>query len=350
MIILNGASWERFVKYYNFKELDSVFLFIALAFVSFAICIILIHILRIDEDDEQLLIDKELQERPHPTEKRLATTTFSSQILASASQWLRLQSSPWVLCTLLANFLPFFFFVPLILRFSKSPSICAWHQLLPGPLDAILCIQGSNWVYNTIVATQLEGQFRKQERSNLGKGKKERTSLLNTIIIPSLIQYLGVYVTVSILIIYTIPRCIFDGHQTNVDIAMLISPIVVILIESRDPTMPGLFFLGVVIPSAWYVIYTFNSCDCTLYGVAEVVTMMCGNNWWAFRIARRKKFETLKYTLHVFAIAHVMWLVAQFQLNWCVAKGLSYDTGGSMRDGMMSRMKDTRTLYNPTLW
>ena len=66
--------------------------------------------------------------------------------------------SPWVVCAASANLLPWLVWAPSFNRFALSPSVCAWNQLLPGPLAFFACFAGSTQAYTTFWATRVRSQ------------------------------------------------------------------------------------------------------------------------------------------------------------------------------------------------
>ena len=120
------------------------------------------------------------------------------------------------------------------------------------------------------------------------------------------------------------------------------------LFEARERTRFGTICYPSMLACTVVLMY-LNAFDTTMYGIMEVLMIFFDVNYFAFRVARRKRFSVLEYTLHVLALNYIAWMSNQYMINLCINKEISLQYGGSSEDGMPDRRPYTRVVYNPAL-
>ena len=244
MIILNGASLERFRQFYDFKDYQSIWVNSLYGGAVFAAVLLSIGYVGVfdeapnDKKTGRARDDVEYGELapPHGKAGRGASPSGIARTPEGlhAFRGLQWQRSPWLLCVSLANVLPWLIWAPQVRtpsapapgravvggpltpfppalqfnRYARSPSVCQWNQLLPGPLNFFSSFAGSTQAYTTFWATQIEGR--------LVPGMSRPAWAFAVAV-----QFLGIVCAFAQNAVFAIPRCVFEGHQTMVDVSIL---------------------------------------------------------------------------------------------------------------------------------
>lgn len=366
MIILNGASWERFAAFYNFKDYSAMTVNSIFGGAAFALTIVGVRILSTDFHQHQNHHQQYHMKRTtsynvtsseldnidsmclSAADSNATTTSNSTRPLATSSlaqevnprhrtRFIDVMHSPWILYAVAANCLPFMLFVPDVNKYTISPSICVWLEVVPGPIAFFIGFAFGTQSYTVLWVTQLEGAIPNAPIST------------THLIAAYALQFIGIVTAFSSAMVLAVPRCVFEGHQAAVNTSVLCNFAIVALLEYKERTNEGLVCLGMML-AAVYGLIKLDSCKCTLYGVVEVFGTTVQICYLAYRIARLRRFNGAEYAVHVTAITCISWLIMQFTLNFCVNRGVHFQIRGSSQDGMPDRSAMTRITYNPTFF
>ena len=253
------------------------------------------------------------------------------------TRFIDVMRSPWVLYGLAANCVPFMIFVPDVNKYTISPSICVWSEVVPGPIAFFLAFAFGTQSYTMLWVTQLEGAIPTTPIST------------RSLIAAYALQFIGIVTAFSMAMVLAVPRCVFEGHQAAVNTSVLCNFVVITLLECKERTHEGLVCLGTMLATV-YGLIKLDDCKCSLYGIVEVFGSTVQICYLAYRVARLRRFNGAEYAVHVTAITCISWLIMQFTLNFCVNRNVHFQIRGSARDGMPSRSAMSRIPYNPTFF
>ena len=164
MLAWQRPSLQRFASLYAFKDWRSICVHTGYGCAAFALALLLVRAVGAfgDEGDRWRARRRGGGRAPVPREDWAHKPAFAFEAGAAAGgaggappPWYR---SPWVVCAASANLLPWLVWAPSFNRFALSPSVCAWNQLLPGPLAFFACFAGSTQAYTTFWATRVRSQ------------------------------------------------------------------------------------------------------------------------------------------------------------------------------------------------
>jgi len=144
----------------------------------------------------------------------------------------------------------------------------------------------------------------------------------------------------------TVPRCVFEAHQSMVDVSILSTIVLVANFEARERTRAGIACLAAMLLSVIALI-NLSMCKCTAYGAVELLTIAVQVSYMANKVASIKSFDAIEYATHVVAINFVSWLGMQYMLNFCITRGVDLQFGAAAADGMPDRTPHTRHIFNP---
>ena len=366
MIILNGASWERFAAFYNFKDYNSMAVNSVFGGAAFALTIMGVRMLSMDApmihhhyqyhakravshnvthselDDTDIMMRLTTDSSATTSDNSIhppAMTSLAREAPARRRmRFVDVMRSPWVLYAVAANCVPFMVFIPDVNKYTISPSICVWTEVIPGPIAFFVAFAFGTQSYTVLWVTQLESAI-------------PTTTSMSTanLIAAYALQFIGIVTAFSSAMVLAVPRCIFEGHQAAVNTSVLCNFVIIALLECKERTREGLVCLGVML-AAVYGLIKLDDCKCSLYGIVEVAGSTAQICYLAYRVARLKRFNGAEYAVHVTAIACISWLIMQFTLNFCVNRNVHFQIRGSSRDGMPDRSAMSRITYNPTFF
>ena len=246
------------------------------------------------------------------------------------SRWIDFQRSPWLLCASLANCVPWLVYAPTYNRYTLAPSLCAWIQIFPGPAALVTTLSGTTQCYTTLMAVLVEGKITPDMKA------RQRAYAI-------LIQMVGLSAAITKGGVLSVPRCMFDAHQTMVETSISLTLVLIALIELKERTWDG-FVCFVLTAIAVAGCITFDQCFCTFYGVFEILGAVAQINYLGYRVARKIGFDTTTYAMQVLLLNFFSWLLNQILLSFCIHYNVDFARIGSFEDGMPDRLHQVRRL------